>query len=116
MPENDLHLPLVEGDILLFGAPLARYRVAVAQPFDDLAVQDRLLDDLRDVFGLHALVEDPLGADHQDRAALAETVTAGCLETDLVRELPLAYLGDEGLADGRAPQGTATRVAQRYAG
>jgi hypothetical protein len=57
-------------------------RIPVEQTLDGLAAEDRLPHDLGGVVGLHALVEEPLGVDDDQRAILAQAVASGDAEVD----------------------------------
>jgi hypothetical protein len=90
-------LLLVEGNVALEGEALPVARVPVEQPLDGLLLLERLLQDLRCVFGADAGVEDPLGIDHHQGLDLAEAVAAGLAEEHLSLQLPLGDLSPEGL-------------------
>ena len=98
-------LQAVEGDVLLEREGLAGLRVLVEQPFDDAVADDAGLDDLGDVLGLEARVEEALGAHDDDRALLAEAVAAGLDDLDLVAEAARRELLVERLAQGDAARG-----------
>ena len=48
----------IKRDLFLRDDPLARRRVNITQPFHNVSVDDRLMDDFIDIFGGYFLVED----------------------------------------------------------
>ena len=92
LPEDQTGLLLVEGDVVLVDHLLTRGGIDVAEPVDDLALQDGLVDDLTGIRKPDPLVEDLLRGDDDHRAALAEPVTAGGAEIDLIGEIALGEL------------------------
>ena len=117
MPENDALLPVEERNVVLRQTALASHGVAVPQSLDDLVLQNRLLENVRNVFRLHTLVEEPVRAHDHDGAALAEPLAPGCLKTNPVAEPPLVDLSDQRVPNvGAICSATAGGIAQRYAG
>jgi len=106
---HDARLPLVEGDVLLESHALAAGGVHVEETLDDAVADHAGLDDLGDVAGLESRIEDTLRVDDDDRAFLAEPVTAGEDDLDPVAEAALLELGRKGVAQSGAPG----RVARR---
>ena len=113
MAEDQARLLFVEGNVVLVGDRLAGVRVVVEEAFDDLALEHRPLDYLAGVLRCHLLVENSLGSDHQQRAALAKAVAAGSLKAHLTRQAPALYLRLESLTEALAAQGAAPGVANR---
>ena len=66
----------VEGQLLFLDALRLRRGIHAEEPLDDLAAEHRLLDDLGHVFHAHVLVDDALGEQQDERAALAEPQAA----------------------------------------
>jgi len=80
--EDEAHLPLVEGDVLLIGDGFPGLGVLVQEPLYDPAAFDGLGDDFGYVLGFDPLVEDPLRFHHHQRPSFAEAVAAGGLGLD----------------------------------
>ena len=53
------------------------HRMLVKEALDDLAAEDRLFDDFRDVFHFNVAVEESTGLEADQRSFLAETLAAG---------------------------------------
>ena len=123
--QHDAGLAGVERDLVLVAAGLAADGVDVDQAVDDLAVDERHVDDLGGVFGLHVAVEDSFGFDAEDRAHLAESLAAGlgevgdalvfgavvAVEDDFDVFAGLFQLGADGVADLHGTVGDAAGAA-----
>ena len=104
-------LSLVKGNLGLLGLDGAVVRVLVAQAVQDLALDQGLLDDFRDVLGLHLLVGDLLGPEHHLDGLGAQALAAAFLQDDLRFQPALLELLLEGGGHLFAPHGQAARAA-----
>ena len=123
--QHDTGLTGVERDLVLMAAGFAADGVDVDQAVDDLAADQRHMDDLGRVFGLHVAVEDPFGFDAEDRAHLAESLAAGLgeigdalvfgavvtVEDDFDMFAGFFELGADGVADLHGTVGDASGAA-----
>ena len=123
--QHDAGLTGIERDLILVAAGFAADGIDVDQAVDDLAAEERHVDDLGRVFGLHVAVEDPFGFDAEDRAHLAESLAAGlgevgdalvfgavvAVEDDFDVFAGLFELGADGVADLHGTVGDAAGAA-----
>ncbi|MCK7491286.1 MAG: hypothetical protein MZW92_05875 [Comamonadaceae bacterium] len=86
LQDNELLLA-EERDIQHVGNGRFRCGLLVHEPLDRTALDDVLLDDLRNVFGLHVLVEGAFRIDDHDGACSTEAVAAGFHHGYLVGEI-----------------------------
>jgi len=108
--QDDQPLVLEELDVLHLRDRLLLGRRDVHQLLDRTALEEVLLDEVRDIFHCKELVEDAVRLDHDDRPPLAEAVAARGHDLDLVLELPLFDLVLEGRLDLEGPAGDAARA------
>ena len=101
------YLAGVEGDVLLELDRLVGRRVVVEQALDDAVADHAGLDDLLDVARLEARVEDAARVHDDDRALLAEAVTARLDDRDLVGQAAPLELVGQGRGELGAPRGVA---------
>ena len=107
--EDDQPLMFEELDVLQEGDRFPLLRRHIHQALDRPALDQVLLDEVRNVRRLEPLVEDAVGLDEEDRSSLAESVAARGHHEDLPLEAAAAHFVFEGPPDLEGPAGNAAR-------